>query len=313
MELRQLRYFVVLAEELNFTRAATRLHISQPPLSLQIAQLERELGVQLFDRTSRRVVLTEAGHTFLHDVRAVQQRLRDASERVLAVDRGLAGRIEVGLSGSHFMGPLPGVIARYASLVPDVAVVLHEMYPADQIEALRERRIDLSISRVVVSDEILRSVPLWKDPVVVALPVAHRFAGRRKLPLEALASEAFVLLRRGTSAYAQRMYDACMQAGFVPREAQSVAEIPAQLNLVAAGLGVALVPASVCVRFEGVVAVCHLARAVGQADVYAILRRDSRKRVIDTFLEAVGGGGPAPVPEVLDKHQLTTKAGDTDL
>ncbi len=288
MELRQLRYFVVLAEELSFTRAAARLHISQPPLSIQIVQLERELGVKLFERTSRRVVLTEAGHTFLHDVRSVQERLKNASERVLAVDKGLAGRIEIGLSGSHFMGPLPDVIARYADSLPDVAVVLHEMYPADQIEALREQRIDLSISRVVVNDEMLCSVPLWSDQVVVALPRAHRFAGRRRIKLEALASEKFVFLRQGTSAFAQRMYNACLQAGFIPHEAQSVTEIPAQMNLVAAGLGIALVPASVCTRFEGVVAVCQLTKAIGEADVYAILRRDSRKRVIDRFLDVVG-------------------------
>ncbi|WP_459693744.1 LysR family transcriptional regulator, partial [Achromobacter xylosoxidans] len=137
MEIRQLRYFAVLAEELNFTRAAARLHISQPPLSLQIAQLERELEVKLFDRTNRRVALTEAGAAFLNDVRATLAGLKDATVRVRAVDQGRAGRVEIGLSGSHFMGPVPALIARQAASHPQVSVLLNEMNPAAQMEALR--------------------------------------------------------------------------------------------------------------------------------------------------------------------------------
>ena len=113
MELRHLRYFIALAEELSFTRAAQRLHVSQPPLSLQIAQLEAELGVQLFVRTSRRVELTLAGQAYLVDARAVLERLDAARQRVGAIGQGQAGRIEVGLSGSHFLGPFPAALARY--------------------------------------------------------------------------------------------------------------------------------------------------------------------------------------------------------
>ncbi len=130
MELRHLRYFVALAEELSFTRAAQRLHVSQPPLSLQIAQLEQELGAQLFVRTSRRVELTLAGQAYLVDARAVLERLDTARQRVAAIGQGQAGRIEVGLSGSHFLGPFPAALARYRQSHPVVDVVLHEMQPS---------------------------------------------------------------------------------------------------------------------------------------------------------------------------------------
>lgn len=160
MELRHLRYFIALAEELSFTRAAQRLHVSQPPLSLQIAQLEQELGAQLFVRTSRRVELTLAGQAYLVDARAVLERLDTARQRVAAIGQGQAGRIEVGLSGSHFLGPFPAALARYRHSHPGVDVVLHEMQPSLQQAALRDKRIDVGISRTAVNDDQLSSTLL---------------------------------------------------------------------------------------------------------------------------------------------------------
>nr|WP_218863303.1 LysR substrate-binding domain-containing protein [Pigmentiphaga litoralis] len=287
VELRQLRYFSVLAEELNFTRAAARLHISQPPLSMQIAQLETELGAALFRRTSRRVELTEAGVCFLHDVRAVLARLKDAGVRVRAVDQGLAGRVEVGLSGSHFLGPLPDLIARYATTHPDVSVILNEMKPSDQIDALREHRIDVSFTRACITDPLLDCVPLWPDPVLAVLPAGHPLAAKRQLRLAELADEHFVVLRRDTSAFAQHIFDCCAKAGFTPRASQAVSEVPAQLNLVEAGLGVALVPASTCQRLKAGVVTCTLTDPTPQANVFAIVRKDSPTKARETFLASI--------------------------
>jgi DNA-binding transcriptional LysR family regulator len=286
MELRQLRYFAVLAEELNFTRAAARLHISQPPLSLQIAQLERELGVKLFDRNNRRVALTEAGAAFLNDVRITLGRLADATSRVREVDQGLAGLIEIGLSGSHFMGPVPALIARYAERYPQVSVLLNEMNPIAQLEALRGHRIDVSISRTRVDDDMLRSLPLWSDPVVVALPRQHRLASRPQLALSDLTHDAFVVLRQETSGYARALAQACAQVGVALTVAQTVAEVPAQLALVEAGLGVALVPRSTCRHFGDRIVACELSAELGQDMVYAVTRRDGTRRVLDPFLQA---------------------------
>ena len=284
MELRQLRYFTVLAEELNFTRAAARLHMSQPPLSAQIAQLEDELGVALFLRDSRRVQLTDAGATFLRDVRRIQDRLKEATQRVRTVHAGLAGRLEIGLSGSHFLGPLPGIIRSLAELHPDIDVVLNEMAPNDQIEALRESRIDLSISRQPVEDELLCSQPLWPDPLVVALPPGHALARRKQLTLDALARERFVMLRRETSLFAEQLLQACAAAGFTPDVAQTVSEVPAQLSLIAAGLGVGLVPASTHNYQAHALAFRPLAGTPLAAGVHAVMRQDRRKAVIDTFV-----------------------------
>lgn len=285
MEIRQLRYFAVLAEELNFTRAAARLHISQPPLSLQIAQLERELEVKLFDRNNRRVTLTEAGEAFLNDVRALLASLKDATVRVRAVDQGLAGRIEVGLSGSHFLGPVPALIARYKASHPQVSVLLNEMNPAAQLDALRGHRIDVSISRTAVDDDELQSMPLWPDPVVAVLPKGHPLSARKRLELSDLAGEAFVMLRQDTSAFARSLAETCARAGLPLSAAQTVAEVPAQLALVAAGLGVALVPRSTCRHAADRVAICSLPAGISRAMVYAVTRRQGRRRALDTFLQ----------------------------
>lgn len=286
MELRQLRYFAVLAEELNFTRAAARLHISQPPLSLQIAQLERELDVRLFDRTNRRVALTEAGEAFLNDVRITLGRLADATVRARDVDHGLAGRIEIGLSGSHFMGPVPALIARYTRRHPQVSILLNEMNPAAQLDALRGHRIDVSISRTRVNDEMLQSLALWPDPVVVALPPDHRLASRQRLTLSDLAEDAFVVLRQETSGFARGLAQACARAGIALKVAQSVAEVPAQLALVEAGLGVALVPRSACRHFGDRIATSDLPAGLSNGMVYAVTRRAGGRRALDPFLRA---------------------------
>lgn len=284
MELRHLRYFVALAEELSFTRAARRLHVSQPPLSLQIAQLEQELGVRLFQRTSRRVELTLAGRTYLAEARAVLDRVVQAGARARAIGRGDAGHIDIGLSGSHFLGPLPGLIAAHAKSHPDVSVALHEMPPALQLQALRDRRIDLSVSRTPVNDTVLSSTLLWKDPVVVALPAGHALARRRQLGLADLRTEAFVMLRTDSSAHAQYIHDACVQAGFSPCVAQWVLELPAVLSLVAAGLGVALVPASLAELYPERVRRVRLGREAPRADVYAVQRSAESPPVVQAFL-----------------------------
>lgn len=287
MELRHLRYFVALAEELSFTRAAARLHVSQPPLSLQIAQLEAELGAPLFTRTSRRVDLTAAGRAFLVDARAVLERLDLARQRVGAMGRGEAGRVDVGLSGSHFLGPFPQALAHYRHSHAGVDVLLHEIQPAMQIEALRERRIDVSISRTPVNDDTLSSTLLWPDPVQAALPPGHRLAARRSLALADLRSERFVMLRPDSSAHAAYIVQCCVQAGFSPQCAQTAVELPAVLSLVAAGMGVALVPASLGTVFGDRVVLKPLGAHAPRADVYAVQRRGDTAGPIQTFVHAM--------------------------
>ena len=285
MELRQLRYFTALAEELNFTRAAERLHISQPPLSAQIAQLETELGVKLFERNSRKVSLTDAGSAFLRDVRVIQARLKEATQRVKDIHSGLAGRIEIGVSGSHFLGPLPQCISDLAKAYPDIDVVLNDMAPNDQIEALREQRIDISISRQVVEDDLLCSEALWPDPLWVALPRQHPLAQETSmLTLATLANEHFIMLRRDTSRFAQHIYNACIQKGFTPYVVHAVSEVPAQLSLVGAGLGVAIVPGSTR-RYQANTLVFRPLEDIGiHTQVHAVMRKHPRKAAVGTVV-----------------------------
>lgn len=287
MELRQIRYFTVLAAELSFTRAAQRLHVSQPPLSLQIANLEAELGARLFDRTSRSVLLSEAGKAFLPHAQAILARLDEARGHVRRVAIGLQGRVQVGLAGSHFLGPFPQFIPQFRQQRPAVELVLKEMMPSDHLHALLDGQLDLSLSRnplhTVLSAGSLdlgatfSAELLWRDPVVVALPPGHRLVGRAALHLAELKDEDFVFLRLSSSPFAGRLFEACVQTGgFAPRIVQQVVEVPAALNLVAAGLGVALVPASLTMLRNDAVPICQLelpsSGEIVNGDVYVLWR-----------------------------------------
>jgi DNA-binding transcriptional LysR family regulator len=164
----------------------------------------------------------------------------------------------VGLAGSHFLGPFAKFIQQFRLQRPEVEVALNEMKPSDHLQALRDGRLDLSVSRNPLNDEQISAALLWRDPLVVALPPGHRLAGRSQLSLAELHNEDFVFLRLDSSPFAMRLFEACVQAGFAPRIVQQVVEIPAALNLVAAGLGVALVPASMAMLRADAVVTCKL-------------------------------------------------------
>lgn len=285
MELRQLRYFTVLAEELSFTRAAKRLHVSQPPLSFQIANLEEELGTRLFHRTSRSVELSAAGKAFLDHARAVLERLDEARRHVQRISEGLEGRVRVGLAGSHFLGPLPQFIREFRERRPLVEISLQEMRPVDHLQALRERRLDVTISRREIDDGELVSRLLWHDPVAAVLPRGHRLASRRLLSLTDLRDESFVFLRMDSSWFAQRVHDACVAAGFAPHIVQQVVEVPAAVNLVAAGIGVSLVPRSLATLRSDSVVVCRLRDAMPPGDVHVLQHHAETQPAVLQFIE----------------------------
>lgn len=285
MELRHLRYFVTVADESSFTRAAERLHISQPPLSQQIAQLEDELGTRLLVRTSRRVELTLAGTAFLDHARAILERVDRARSEARAMGAGSAGRLDIGLSGSLLLGPLPQLIAEYRRSHPAVDVILHEMTPTMQLEGLLDRKLALSLSRTALDDESVTSEMAWPEAVVAALPHGHALARRRTLTLDDLKGEDFILLRLDSSGFARYLHNCCIKAGFVPRVAQQVVESQAIPSLVAAGLGVGLVPASVQGVLRTGVEYRVVERNALRADVYAIRRRDDASPIAESFME----------------------------
>lgn len=244
MELRHLRYFVAVAEERHFGRAAARLHMAQPPLSQQIQQLEAELGVTLLHRTTRKVDLTDAGAVYLERARAVLAAVDAAGAEARRVADGLQGRLVVGCVGSATYSLLPAFARALREALPAVDFVFRgEMLAPDQLESLLARRIDLALLRPPVEDEAVRVSAVRRDRLIVALPEDHRLARRKRLKIADLREEDLIVhASRGRSVMHGIVTELCRSAGFEPRIRHEVAETSTLVTFVAAGLGVAVVP-----------------------------------------------------------------------
>ncbi|HEU5037991.1 MAG TPA: LysR substrate-binding domain-containing protein [Nocardioides sp.] len=252
MDLRHLRSFAVLAEERHFGRAAARLHLAQPALSQQVKQLERELGVELFTRTTRRVEPTEAGLRFAQHARTVLADVDRARDDMTALATGHAGRVSVGFIGTATYDVLPRVAQEVRRELPGVELELRgELLSPQLVAGLADRSFDLALLRPVdgVEAQVLRS-----ERLVAVLPAAHPLAGRRRIGLARLKDEPFVLHPSGDrSSMHGRVLAACAAAGFEPSPVVEVSETATLVVFVAAGLGVALVPEPVrSLGLEGV-------------------------------------------------------------
>ena len=247
MELRHIRYFIAVAEECHFGRAAERLHIAQPPLSQQIKQLEAELGVQLLTRSTRRVELTQAGERYLERARSIIAAVDEAGREAVRVDAGELGRVAVGFVGSTTYELLPRLARVLREDFPGIELDLRgEMLTPDQVAALHAGMLDLAFLRPPVRDPDLKLKVLRREPLVVVLPESHPLAGLAEVPLDALAGEPFITYpSQHRSVTFDAVFDACLAAGFEPEVRQEVAETSTLVSFVAAGIGVALVPASV--------------------------------------------------------------------
>ncbi|AJX00930.1 bacterial regulatory helix-turn-helix, lysR family protein [Burkholderia gladioli] len=256
MELRHLRYFLAIAEESNVTRAAERLGIGQPPLSQQIRNLERELGVELFRRTAHGVVLTSAGQAFRVEAARVLDDAARARRAAQQAGNGETGILRLGFTASAVFNPVvPALIQRFKAAYPGVDVSLDEANTPELVRRLADERLDAVFVRPCpTSFEGLALRPFPDEPMKLVVPASHRFAQRRRVALAELADEAFVLVPgpAGATLYAE-ILDACRRAGFLPRLAQEAPQISSVINLVAAGLGLSIVPAAFeQVRVQGV-------------------------------------------------------------
>ena len=247
MELRHLRYFVAVAEELNFTRAAARLHIGQPPLSMQIRDLEGEMGVRLFERTQRRVALTPAGQCLLEHAYRILGGVREAVEAAQRAARGELGELRVGFTSSlPFTDLLPDALHAYRRRFPAVRLQLNEMFTPEQFGALARGELDVGFVRLQggrAPDGIaLREIA--RNPLRLVVNASHRLAGAAAVSFAELRDEDFIGFPAdvGTDLPAV-LRGLCRQAGFEPRIVQTAREATTQIGLVGAGLGVAVLPA----------------------------------------------------------------------
>ncbi|TWF96149.1 LysR substrate-binding domain-containing protein [Saccharopolyspora dendranthemae] len=254
--LNHLTGFVAVAEEQHFGRAAQRLRMTQPPLTRQIQQLEKELKVQLFDRTSRTVRLTPAGRAFLDDARRLLSEAENAALSVRRVTAGQAGMIRVGFTATSAYGELGGVLATVREHLPHVDVVLHELVTRDQIERLSGGSLDLGLARPPAARPELASRRLRAEPLLAALPEGHPLAGGSK-PLELNRFHgADMVMYSPTEAryFHELLVTTFSNADVQPSYVQHVSQIHTALALVQVGLGAALVPATAArLHFEGVV------------------------------------------------------------
>ncbi|WP_249678218.1 LysR family transcriptional regulator [Pseudomonas abieticivorans] len=289
MELRHLRYFIAVAEELHFGRAAERLGISQPPLSQQIQALEQELGARLFDRTNRRVALSEAGRLFLEEARLVLAQMDKAADVARRAQLGELGEMKIGFTSSApFNSSIPKSISVFRQSYPAVHLNLEEMSSQAVTDALLEGSIEVGLIRPLVLSDHLTHVELLREPLVVVLSAEHPLAAGTEagLHMKALADEPFVFFPRnyGSGLYAQ-LLSLARSAGFSPHIAQEAGEAMTIIGLVAAGLGVSVLPASYQrMRIDGVV-YRRLLDPEAMTAVWLVQRREVPSAMAKAFVD----------------------------
>lgn len=287
LEFRHLRYFLALAEELHFGRAAQRLAISQPPLSVAIQQLEASVGARLFDRDSKGVRLTPAGQAFRASAQALLERAEDACAQAREVQAGEVGRLRLGFVGSTLFNGLAAWLQAFQARHPKVEVVVVELNSQDQIDALLQQELDLGLVHTDRLPPTLDSQPLYSEPFLACLPASHPLAAQSLITLTALSDQPFILFsRKGSPDYHARIVDICRQHGFYPRLQHEGRHWLSVVSLVAQGLGVSIVPAAF--QRAGVQGAVFrpLAEGLAGSAVFAAWRRDATGVLRDQFLAA---------------------------
>jgi DNA-binding transcriptional LysR family regulator len=287
MELRQLKYFVTVAEELNFRRAAERLYMEQPPLSRQIRQLEEELEVELFHRSKKfGVTLTEAGQALLDEAKLTLAQAERAAQAARQVKPHK--KLTIGFSICTFNQLLPNLVQTFRQKFPDVNVTLTEMSTTAQIQALSDRRIDIGFVHAPISHRDLQTFTLLNESLVVALPPNHPMVDREQIELRSLANEPFILCPEAVKPdlYSQIM-QLCDRAGFQPRVVQEASPPEVLLGLVASGMGVSLVAAGSETRHNAGVVYRPLTVSTPILTIAAAWRKNSTSPILEDFLALV--------------------------
>lgn len=281
MELRHLRYFVAVAEELNFRRAAEVISVAQPALSQQIKQLEEEMGVTLFIRSHHKVELTEAGKAFYLRAQAILKETQQAVADARAVEHGEAGSLTLGFVSSAAISVLPMFLAQLRAELPRAEIELKELAPGEQIDGLYNHTIDLGLFHANLDDDTFETAIVSRERLMVALPATSKFAQHPVIDLRELAHETVIMpARHATPGYFERARSAYQAVGIMPERIYHTSLLQTGLLLVGAGLGVSLLPESFQnIQVRGVV-YRQLATTSPTIDLIAAWRRDNTSRLL---------------------------------
>jgi DNA-binding transcriptional LysR family regulator len=287
MEIRHLRYFCVLAEQLHFTKASVLLNVAQPALSHQIKQLEDELGTQLVERTNRRVRLTAAGEVFLSRAARILEQVDQAARETTRVGQGDAGSLVLGVVSTAVCSLLPELLRSFRRESPHIVIDIREMEPAEQVEALRRETIDIGLLFLSIEDPAFDSVVASRERLIVALPTGHRAAASGEVQLRDLVNETFLIPRRQPIPGFHELVLDTLRAGGVPSpKLQPTRLLQTAVFLVAGQLGVALVPQSFQkhLKVRGCV-YRELAGTQSYADLIGLWRRDNVPPALRRFVQ----------------------------
>ena len=297
MELRHLRYFQAVAEELHFGHAAERLHISQPPLSLQIQALERELGVKLLERTRRSVSLTRYGKVFLKRARAILNEVERAVDEMRVMSSGDQDALTVGYKSSVMLEEIAPLIIKFRNIFPKVRIKFIQASVEDQYDAVREHSLDIGFVDAQIDDqpanlvnENLGGLPVVIESLMMAVPANHPLAGRKRVSLRDFSQDSFIVMDRQTT---PTVYDLvislCHKAGFSPIIKYHADQLPVALTYVAAGYGVSLAPPRVANSWQGMVTLIPL-RENAIVSISAIFRHDQESIAANAMLKLLSDG-----------------------
>lgn len=289
MELRQLKNFAVLAEELNFSRAAVRLHMSQPPLTRQIQLMESELGAPLFERLPKGLAMTAAGRTLLDDARRILGLVDAAKDRAAQAGRGEIGRLDVGIFGSAIFHHIPRLLLQFRSLYPNVQINLHEQTKAEQIQALRERRLTIGFNRHVRAEPDLVVEPVYLEPLLVALHCAHPLAQQAAISIRELSGQPLILYPNNTrEGFAEHVLSLFHHEGLQAQVELEVKDVVTAVALVSSGFGLCITPeAASSLQLPGVVYRPLKADPPPTVDLVCLYRQGDVSPVLKAFLETV--------------------------
>lgn len=289
MELRHVRYFIAVAEELNFNRAAERLNIAQPPLSQQIRKLEEELDILLFYRTKQKVQLTDGGKTFLKHAYQILREVDISIKNARRASHGQTGQLSIGFTGTLTYDIFPRILKSFREKYPSVNVIPRQLTTTDQVKALEDKKIDVGIVCTPIESTVLDFKAVHQQPFIAVLPATHPLASSTT-PCDVgdLAKESFIMTpRKSGPGYYDRFINICYESGFSPNITQEAHELQNLISLVASGMGVALVPSSMKnLQIKGAL-YKEIINNNCSVETTFVCRKDTNSQVVNSFFHIV--------------------------